>query len=84
MSADNGEVPLNRPPNHKKVGRRVQKKLKKKNSGTKNNTIAPIIIPSTPNSELLRRMRDVMSKSKSKYKFTIVEKGGRTPTKYSH
>ena len=78
MSADNGEVPLNRPPNYKKVERRVQKKLKKKNWGTKNNTIAPIIIPSTPNSELLRRMRDVMSKSNSKYKFTIVEKGGRT------
>ena len=78
MSADNGEVPLNRPPNYKEVERRVQKKLKKKNWGTKNNTIAPIIIPSTPNSELLRRMRDVMSKSNSKYKFTIVEKGGRT------
>ena len=77
-NADNGTVPLNRPPNYNKVGRRIQKKLKKKSWGTKDNTIAPIIVPSTPNSELVRRLRKVMDNSNSKYKFTIVEKGGRT------
>ena len=78
FNADSGERPLNRPANFNKVGRRIQKKVKKKNWGTKNNTIAPIIVPSTPDSELLRRLRDVMDKSNSKHKFTIVEKGGRT------
>ena len=76
--ANNGEVPLNRPSNYKKIERRVQKKVKKRSWGTKDNFIAPIIIPSTPNSELVRRLKTVMEKSNSKYKFTIVEKGGRT------
>ena len=75
LSHSNGKFVFDHGP---KVGRRIQKKVKKKSWGTKNNTIAPIIVPSTPDSELLRRLRDVMDKSNSKHKFTIVEKGGRT------
>ena len=77
-NADNGNMPLNRPSGFNKIERRKQKNIKKRSWGSKGNCLAPIILPATPNSELLRRMKVVMDNSKSKYKFTLVEKGGRT------
>ena len=76
---NDGVMPMNRPTGYKKEERRKQKKQKKKDWGTKGGYIAPIIVPSTPNSELAKRMRDV-AENLAEYgvRFKIVEKGGVT------
>ena len=74
-----GDCPLNRPPGYKKVERQRAKVQKKKNWGTKGGFMAPIIVPSTPNSELAKMLREVAeSESEAGIKFKVVEKGGMT------
>ena len=73
----NGECPLNRPPEYKKVERKKAKVQKKKNWGTKGGYIAPIIVPATPNGELAKKIREV-TESETDIKFKVVEKGGIT------
>ena len=77
-----GVRPLHRPRDWKKEERRKEKRTKKKNWATKGGCIAPIIIPSTPNSELLHSLREVArAEAHPGLKFKIVEKGGRTVKK---
>ena len=76
---DAGGVPLNRPNSYKKVERKKQKKIKKRNWSKKGDYVAPIIIPATPNSELAKMLREVAETEKDKrLRFKIVEKGGKT------
>ena len=57
---------------------RREKKRKKKHSwGTKGGCIAPIIVPSTPNSELLHMLREVADRDVMPgLRFKLVERGG--------
>ena len=74
-----GECPLNRPPGYKKVERQKAKVQKKRNWSTKGGFIAPIIVPSTPDSELAKMLREVAEKeSEAGIRFKVVEKGGMT------
>ena len=76
---DAGGVPLNRPNSYKKVERKKQKKLKKRNWSKKGDYVAPIIIPATPNSELAKMLKEVAeTETDKKLRFKIVEKGGKT------
>ena len=59
--------------------KRKQQNQKRHSWATKGGCIAPIFIPSTPNSELLKIMREVAeSESEPGLKFKILEKGGKT------
>ena len=74
-----GGVPLNRPNSYQKVERRREKQLKKKNWNKKGGYGAPIIVPATPNSELVKMLREIADQETNRSKrFKIVEKGGRT------
>ena len=74
-----GDCPINRPPEYKKVERRKAKIQKKRDWGTKGGYIAPIIVPATPNSELAKSLREIAeSESDSGIRFKVVEKGGIT------
>ena len=73
----NGIAPLNRPTNYRKIERRKEKISKKRNWATGGKYIAPIIIPSTPNSELANRLRKI-AESYKEFKFKIIEKGGQS------
>ena len=75
--AEAGEVPLNRPAGYRKIQRRKEKKKKKKNWGNQGGYLAPIIVPSTPNGELARRLRKICEKQKV-VRFKIIERGGVT------
>ena len=76
---EDGVRPIHRPGNWQKEERRNEKRKKKRDWGTKGGCIAPIIIPSTPNSELLIMLREVAeTEALPGLKFKIVEKGGRT------
>ena len=73
-----GVRPMHRPKDWKKEERRRAKSKKEKNWATKDGCVAPIIIPSTPNSELLMMLREVaQAEALPGLKFKIVEKGGR-------
>ena len=75
---DKNEVaPLNRPSNYRKLERRQEKINKKKNWATGGKYLSPIIIPSTPNSELATRLRKIAESDKN-FKFRIIEKGGQS------
>ena len=50
--------PLNRPKEDKKIERIKDKRMRKQTWATKGGCIAPIIIPPTPNSELLNMLRE--------------------------
>ena len=77
--SESGGVPLNRPNSYRKVERRKEKTLRKKNWNKKGGHTAPIMVPATPNSELAKILREVAEKEAVKgVKFKIVEKGGRT------
>ena len=56
---EEGRRPLHRPKDWQKEERLKDKKRKRYNWGTKGGCIAPIIIPPTPNSELLQIIREV-------------------------
>ena len=74
-----GSVPLNRPRGYKKAERRKEKRRKRNSWGTKGGHIAPIVVPSTPNGELARRLRKVAEEeSIPGLKFKIAERGGKT------
>ena len=74
-----GSVPLNRPRGYKKAERRKEKRRKRNSWGTKGGHIAPIIVPSTPNGELARRLRKVAEEeSIPGLKFKVAERGGKT------
>ena len=72
-----GIRPVHRPKDRFPVERRHQKQNKRHSWGTKGGCIAPIIIPSTPDSELLHMLREVAEKeAQPGLKFKIVERGG--------
>ena len=74
-----GIRPLHRPKDWDMEDRRIQKRKKKRSWATSGGQTAPIIIPATPNSELLYLLRDVAEKEAVPgVKFKIVEKGGVT------
>ena len=76
---EEGIKPVHRPRDFQKEERRKDKRKKKQNWATKGGCIAPIIVPSTPNSELLQMLREVaQSEAQPGLKFKIVEKGGKT------
>ena len=78
-ASDEGCEPLNRGNAYKKVERMKAKRVKKKNWNKKGGYGAPIIIPSTPNSELAKMLREIADQEKDKkLRFKIVEKGGMT------
>ena len=75
----NGIRPIFRPKEWKKEERKECKEKKRHEWSTKGGYIAPIFIPSTPGSELLRSMREVAKReAKEGIHFKIVEMGGRT------
>ena len=77
--ARDGKRPVHRPKDWQPSERRRKKRDKKLSWGTKNGCIAPIIIPSTPNSELLSLLREVAEAEKQPgLKFNIIKKGGIT------
>ena len=77
--AEEGRTPVNRPKDWQKEERMKDKRRKRHTWGTRGGCIAPIIIPPTPNSELLKMLRDVAkSEALPGMKFKIVESGGRT------
>ena len=75
----NGVRPMYRPKSWKKKERRETKRNKKLNWATSKGHIAPIFVPTTPGSVLLKQMRKVAEKEvKEGIKFKIMEVGGRT------
>ena len=77
--SDEGGEPLNRPSEYRKVERRREKRLKKKNWNKRGGYGSPIIIPSTPNGELAKMLKEVADQETNrKHRFKIVEKGGMT------
>ena len=76
---EEGRRPIFRPKGYKKEERKKQKAKKKKNWAKKGGGMAPIFVPATPRSELLKRMRKAAEETeKEGIKFTFVEMGGRT------
>ena len=73
-----GSVPLNRPRGFRKAERRKEKRRKRNSWGTKGGHIAPIIVPSTPNGELARRLRKVEEETIPGLKFKEAERGRKT------
>ena len=74
-----GTRPVFRPKGYKKEERKREKEKKKKEWSRKGGGIAPIFIPATPRSELLKRVRKAAEETeKEGIKFTFVEMGGRT------
>jgi hypothetical protein len=74
-----GLRPMNRPRDWQAEERMRSKRKKKHNWATRGGFIAPIIIPPTPNSELLSMLKDVAEKEALPgMKFKIVESGGKT------
>ena len=73
-----GTTPLNRPKGYRKGERRAEKRRKRNSWGTKGGHTAPIIVPSTPNGELARRLRTIAeSEAVPGLRFKVVERGGR-------
>ena len=72
-----GVQPLRKPKDCNVVQRKKQKARKQRNCATKGGFIAPIIIPSTPNSELLNILKEVAkSEAEPGLKFRLVEQWG--------
>ena len=77
-----GVRPIFRPKGYKKEKRKRQKEKKRRDWSKKGGGIAPIFVPATPRSELLKRMRRVAEATeKEGIKFTFVEMEGRTNNK---
>jgi hypothetical protein len=77
--ARDGVRPVQWPKNWQPIERRRKKRDKKQSWATKNGCVAPIIIHSTPNSELLYLLREVAeAEAQPGIKFNIIEKGGKT------
>ena len=74
-----GVRPVFRPKGYEKEERKRQKEMKRRDWSKKGGGIAPIFVPVTPRSELLKRLRKVAEETeKEGIKFTFVEMGGRT------
>ena len=70
---------MHRPKDWQKEDRMKDKRRKKYSWGTTGGCIAPIIIPPTPNSELLQMLREVARvETQPGLKFKIVESEDRT------
>ena len=68
----------NWPPGFRKIERRKEKQIKKKNWSTKGGYVAPIIVPSTPGGILAKMLREVAdSEATPGLRFKVVEKGGK-------
>ena len=80
--SDSGGVPLNRGRKYKVLERRKEKLQKKRNWNKRSKAGAcgpPIIIPSTPNSELAKMLKEIADQEPNiKQRFRIIEKGGPT------
>ena len=76
---DEGKRPLYRPKNYKKKERKAAKQRKKNQWAKKGGHIAPIFVPPTPNSQLLKEMRKVAEEEGIEgMRFNIIESGGTT------
>ena len=76
---EEGVSPIHRPRSFQKEERRKKKRDKKRSWASKGGCIAPIMIPPTPNSELLNMLREIaQSEAQPGLKFKIIETGGRT------
>ena len=74
-----GTRPIHRPKDYQKDKRRREKEEKKHEWAKKDVHIAPISVPTTPGSELMKAMRLVAEKeAKEGIRFNIIEMGGRT------
>ena len=74
-----GVRPLHRPRWWEAEMRMKEKKKKKHSWSTKGGFVAPIFVPSTPNGELARLLKDIADKeAEAGVKFKIIETGGRT------
>ena len=79
QNENDGIQPVNRPKDWQLKERRKKKTRKERCWATRGGYIAPIIIPSTPNSELLKMLREVAgAEAEPGLKFKIVERGGVT------
>ena len=77
--AVDGIRPVNRPKYWMEETRRGNKRKKRHNWSTGGGCIAPIMIPATPDSELLKMLREVANReADTGLRFKIVETGGRT------
>ena len=77
--ATDGSRPVNRPKHWMDEMRREDKRKKRHNWSTGGGCIAPIMVPATPDSELLKMLREVANReADAGLKFKIVETGGRT------
>ena len=76
---DEGRRPLYRPKDYRREERRREKKEKKHLWAKKGGHIAPIFVPATPGSELMKILRRVAEEEKKEgIKFNIIESGGKT------
>ena len=76
---DDGTRPIYRPKDYKREERKANKIRKRNNWSKKGGHIAPIFIPATPGSVLLKKMRKVVEEEGKKgIKFKLLEKGGTT------
>ena len=76
---EEGVRPVFRPKGYRKEERKREKERKRCDWSKKGGGIAPIFVPATPRSELLKRMRKAAEETeKEGIKFTLVEMGGRT------
>ena len=74
-----GTRPVIRPKGYKKEERTPEKEKKRRDWSKTGGGLAPIFVPVTQRSELLKRMRKVAEETeKEAIKFTLVETGGRT------
>ena len=73
-----GTRPIFRAKDYEKEERRRAKKNKKLNWAKKGGHIAPIFVPTTPGSQLMKAMRRVaQEEGKEGIRFHIIESGGR-------
>ena len=74
-----GSRPIYRPKDYQKEERQRNKNIKKHTWAKKGGHIAPIFVPATPGSLLLKALRQVAEKEgKEGIRFNVVETGGRT------
>ena len=74
---EDGSRPIYRKPDWNREERRIDKAKKRYNWSTQGGYIAPIIVPATPNGELMKMLREVAELEKvDGMQFKILEKGG--------
>ena len=77
QKSEEGVKPMNRPKDYRKPERRKEKIEKQKSWANKDGSLAPIIVPATPDGALAKMLSDVVeNESKSGIKLKIVERGG--------